>query len=158
MSSCFNDNFTKHVGYNYNGYKGVIDFFNKKTTTLISKKVTQLLIGVDEFNRRIIVPDHIIENVMSDVYDSFRPQTGSIYSRYTVSSEYTPNEYQTLVNQVIEIIVSDVKNNIEIEQNNKKLSAWTTVLGDFNDHGLRRHDVIKTNNKHPQRGLFNMNY
>lgn len=158
MSSCFNDNFTKHVGYNYNGYKGVIDFFNKKTTTLISKKVTQLLVGVDEFNRRIIVPDHIIENVMSDVYDSFRPQTGSIYSRYTVSSEYTPNEYQTLVNQVIEIIVSDVKNNIEIEQNNKKLSAWTTVLGDFNDHGLRSHDVIKTNNKHPQRGLFNMNY
>ena len=158
MSSCFNDNFTKHVGYNYNGYKGVIDFFNKKTTTLISKKVTQLLVGVDEFNRRIIVPDHIIENVMSDVYDSFRPQTGSIYSRYTVSSEYTPNEYQTLVNQVIEIIVSDVKNNIEIEQNNKKLSTWTTVLGDFNDHGLRSHDVIKTNNKHPQRGLFNMNY
>ena len=63
-----------------------------------------------------------------------------------------------MIDQTIEIIYSDVKNNLEIEENNKKLSVWTTVLGNFNDNGLRSHAPIKVLNKHPQYCAFFENY
>jgi hypothetical protein len=60
--------------------------------------------------------------------------------------------------QVINIITTDVKNNLEAEQCNSKLSIWTTVLGDFNEHGLRQHGPIKLKERRPTTMLFNMNY
>ena len=63
-----------------------------------------------------------------------------------------------MIDQVIEIIVSDVKTNYETELNNSKLSAWTTVLGDYNDNQLRSYPPIKVLNKHPQYMAFFENY
>jgi hypothetical protein len=63
-----------------------------------------------------------------------------------------------MIDQVIEIIVSDVKTNYETEENNSKLSIWTTVLGTFNDHQLRSHPVIKIKKRHANYMEFNMNY
>ena len=45
-----------------------------------------------------------------------------------------------------------------MEENNKKLSIWTTVYGDFNAHGLRQHPPIKIRKKRPDPFQFHMRY
>lgn len=150
--------YIKHVGYSENN-DCIKKYFAPNTIKLISYKITQLLEGVDEQNRPIIVPNKTIIGVMNDIYESYRPETGDIYSRYVVPSGTTSESYvQNMIDQVIEIITSDVRNNLEMEENNKKLSIWTTVYGDFNEHGLQQHPQIKIRNKRPTPLMFNMNY
>ena len=63
-----------------------------------------------------------------------------------------------MIDQVINIITTDVKVNLGMDEHNSKLSAWTTILGDFNEHGLRRHAPIKLRERRPMPMAFNMNY
>ena len=152
------DLYTKHVGYNDTNFC-IEKFYNPHSIDTISRKVTQLLKGVHPENRPIIVPDNIIKNVMDNIYESYRPATGDIFGRYNVPTDTTTVSYvQDMIDQVIEIIVSDVRTNYETEENNSKLSVWTTVLGSFNDHQLRSHPVIKIKKRRANRMEFNMNY
>ena len=150
--------YMRHVGYKENN--GCIrKYFSKDNVDLISYKITQLLMGVDPQNRPIIVPDKTICSVMSDIYNGFRPPTGDIYGRYNIPNGMDSESYvQDMIDQTIEIIVSDVSNNLGIEENNKKLTIWNTVLGDFNINGLRSHSAIKVLNKRPQPMQFFENY
>ena len=158
-SNICDDNFIKYVGYTQDDNPCIKQYFSKETVNTISKKITELLMGVDPLNRPIIVNDKNICNVMSSVYSSFRPQTGDIYTRYIIPSGQGPQNYVTdMIDQVIEIIVSDIKISLEMEQYNKTLTKWTTVLGDFNKHGLRQHAPIKVQNKRPAPFQFNMMY
>ena len=136
-------------------------YFSQNTIHTISHKLTQLLMGVDPQNRPIIIPDKQIGFVMDSVYRNFTPyNTGDIYTRYNIPSGSNTDSYvQNMIDQVIEIIYSDVRNNLEIEQNNSKLSIWTTVLGEgLNQHQLRSFAPIKTRLKRPAPFQFNMNY
>ncbi len=153
----FNDNFTRYPGYDDNGtcYKYL---FDPKTIRGISGKVSELLMGVDIKNRKIIVPDDVIGSVISNIYVNFVPSTGDIYSRYNIPSKDVQSVVAKILDQAIEVIVSDVKNNLEMAQNNAKLTVWTTVYGDFNEHGLRQHPPIKTLLRRPNPMEFNMNY
>ena len=153
-----NESYQRYVGYSDNSDM-LQRFFTQGTINMISAKVSQLLDGVDPQNRKIIVPDRTIANVMDSIYTNYRPRTSDIYGRYNVPSGDTCNDYITdMTDQVIEFIYSDVRNNLEMDQNNEKLSAWNTVLGDFNSNNLRSHPVIKIREKRPQPMLFNMNY
>lgn len=149
--------YVRHVGYQESN-DCIRSFFNPSTVKTISSKVTQLLQGVDPYNRPIIVPDKTIANVMDSVYNNFRPETGDMYARYNIPGNSEDNYIQKMIDETIEIIVSDVKNNIGMEECNRKLSVWTTVLGDFNDKGLRSHPQIKLRKKRPTPMQFNMNY
>lgn len=152
------DNYLRFVGYTEDNIN-IKKYYSSATVDTISHKVTQLLMGVDPQNRPIIVPNKTICHVMSQIYDSFRPQTGDIYGRYNVPSGSGAEDYvQNMIDQTIEIIVSDIRNNLEMEQNNAKLSIWDTVYGDFNEKGLRQHAPIKVRNKRPAPLQFNMNY
>ncbi len=149
--------------YRYVGYKEsnecIRAYFSADTVNIISNKVTELLMGVDPLNRPIIVPDENICAVMSAIFDNFRPATGDIYSRYNIPQGDGVGSYvQSMIDQTIEVITTDVRNNLEMEENNKKLTAWTTVYGDFNQHGLRQHAPIKIRNRRPDPMQFNMNY
>jgi len=147
----------KYVGYDSD--MGTMDFFSTEHVQNISKKITELLMGVDPYNRPIIVPDNTILSVMNNIYSNFRPQTGDIYGRYNIPTNKSADFYlQNMTNQTIEVIVTDVTNNYEMEQNNKKLSIWTTVLGDFTEHNLRSHPKIKIREKRPAPMQFKMNY
>jgi len=153
-----NDGYIKHVGYSQNN-ECIKKYFDAITVKTISHKITQLLQGVDPQNRPIIVPTKTIYRVMNDIYDSYRPPVGDIHSRYIVPSGTSSESYvQNMIDQVIEVITSDVSNNLEMEENNRKLSIWTTVYGDFNQNGLRQHAPIKIRKKRPQPLMFNMNY
>lgn len=153
-----NDSHVKHVGYSEDN-ECIRKYFDPETVCTISKKITELLQGVDPQNRPIIVPNSTIHSIMSEIKDNFRPPTGDIYGRYHVPTGINSESYvQNMIDQVIEIIVSDVKNNLGMEQTNSKLTAWTSVYGDFNSHGLRQHPPIKIRHKRPNPMQFNMNY
>ena len=152
------DNYNRYVGYKEDNV-GIREYFDTKTVRTISNKVTELLQGVDPENRPIIVPDKTICSIMSQIYYSYRPPTGDIYSRYIVPSGTSSESYvQNMIDQVIEVITSNVRNSLGMEENNRKLSIWTTVYGDFNEHSLRAHPPIKIRNKRPQPFMFNMHY
>ena len=150
--------YIKHVGYSDNN-PCIKKYFDISTIRTISHKVTELLQGVDPQNRPIVVPNKTIYSVMNDIYNSYRPPTGDIFSRYIIPSGTSSESYvQNMIDQVIEVITSDVRNNLGMDECNKKLSIWTTVYGDFSEHGLRQHAPIKIRKKHPQYMAFQMNY
>jgi len=135
------------------------EFFSKRNIQQISKKCTQLLMGVDKENRPIIVPDNRICSVMSDIYDGFRPKTGDIFTRYNIPTSYSESDYiNDLTNQTIEVIVNTVKTTLEMEENNEKLTVWNSVLGTFNQAQLVAYPPIKVRNRRPMPMMFNMNY
>ena len=151
-----NDQFIKHVGYIDNIC--IQNLYSKGNIKKISCKITELLMGVNKDNRPIIIPDKTICSVMSAVYENFRPETGDIYSRYNIPKAQEPDYIQRMIDEVINIITTDVKVNIGMEECNKNLSIWTTVLGDFNLHNLRSHSKIKLRERRPQSMAFQMNY
>ena len=154
------------INLNFQRYVGFTDtnpvtqkLFSTNTLDMISKKLTQLLMGVHPENKIIIVPNNIIANVLDSLYTTYRPQIGGIYSRYIIPTGLNSDDYTTdIIDQTIEIIYSDIKNQYDMEKNNKKLSVWNTVLGDFNENQLRSYPPIKILNKHPQYMAFFENY
>lgn len=157
--SIASDQYMRHVGFSDNNPSYAL-FFSADTIKTISKKVTQLLMGVDPKNRPIIVPDKLIVNIMNSVYENYRPiSAGNIYTRFTIPSNQTTESYVVdMVDNVIQIIYQDVKDNYEIDQRNSSLSIWDSVLGDFNSKGLRSFAPIKTRVRRPAPMQFNMNY
>ncbi len=135
------------------------NYFSEKNIKNISNKITDLLAGVDPDNRPIVVTDKNIINVMTGVYESYRPQNiGSIYGKHVATPESGDDIIRNMTDQTIEIIVTDVRDNLGMEECNKKLTIWTTVMGDFNDHSLRRHAPIKIQKKRPNPFEFHMHY
>ena len=157
-----NDQFTKHVLYSETEGDTISQcmqmLYSKSNLDIMSAKINQLLTGVNENNRPIIVPHSTICSVISAVYNNFRPETGDIFSRYNIPKSRGSDYIQRIIDETINIITTDVKNNLIMEQNNRKLTVWTTVLGDFNEHGLQSHPKIKIREKRPQPMCFNMNY
>jgi hypothetical protein len=151
------NNYTRYVGWRENN-PCIAKYFSPDTVNLISRKITQLLQGIDQKNRPILIPNSSICNIMSTVYSNFRPQTGDMYSRYIIPTDNQQSYVQNMIDQVIEIIVSQVKSELGFQQNNAKLTKWTTVLGNFNKHGLNQTPPIKVLQKRPTPMQFNMQY
>jgi hypothetical protein len=151
-------NFLRYVGYEQCN-PALNKLYDPTTIKMVSNKISELLRGVDPQNKRIVVPDDIICDVISGCYDNYRPPTGDIFSRYIIPNDKGPNDnVQNIINQAIELITMQVRNTMEMNQNNEKLTIWTTVLGDFNEHKLRQHAPIKVLKKRPAPMQFNMNY
>jgi len=149
------------VGWNYTseGNEKVAFIFSKQNVDYLSATISDALTGVDPEGRRIIIPDDKIVNVLNSVYlNGTRPNIGDIHSRFIVPSIETRNDVRDINNQTIAIIVSYIKNEIQMAENNKKLTIWSTLYGDFNEQGLRAHPTIKIRKRHPQYMAFNMNY
>lgn len=141
------------------GNEKVAFLFSQKNLDYLSETISDALTGVDPQDRRIIVPHDKICNVLNSVYrNGTRPNVGDIHSRYIVSSIQTRNDLRDINNQTIGIIVSAIKDEVETTENNKRLTVWNTLYGDFNQAGLRQHPIIKIRKRHPQYMAFNMNY
>ena len=112
------NNSSQHIVKNYNdmryvGWQSSNDcvkaFYSPMTVKIISRKVTELLQGVDPFGRKIVVSDDNISSIMSSLQNNYVPQVGDIHSRYNVSSNGKPqNMVQELIDRCIEIIVMDI--------------------------------------------------
>lgn len=133
--------------------------FSDQTIEYISDTITESLTGVDSRNRKIKVSCQAIRDLLNSVYQENASRgVGDIFSRYQVVEELQRDDYRDMIRRTIEIAVSQIRTQLEMEENNNKLSIWNTVLGDFNENGLRSHAPIKTRKRKPDSMLFNMNY
>ena len=148
----------RYVGWTEDANPCLQYLFSPQVVQLISNKATQLTMGLDPKNRKlVVVPERICE-VISSVYWNNRPATGDIYSRYNIPSHEQENIVQSIIDQTIEIITRNLRNEYGMIDANSKLSAWVQVMGDFNTHGLRQFAPIKVLGKRPETMQFNMNY
>ena len=158
----YNDtNFYAHVGWETtsNNNEQLQYLFSETTLNVISNQISDALRGVDPQGRRIIIPNDKIANVLSSVYRfGTRTDIGDIYTHDTIPENQNRNDIRNVINQTINIVVSAIRDEIEVIENNKKLTVWNTVYGDFNTQGLRQFPPIKLRQKHPQYMAFNMNY
>ena len=139
-----------------NAYKYLFEDCTIKT---MSNKISQLLEGVDPQGRKIVYPNERIREVVSQVFNnSKRPDIGDIRSKDIIPEEQIRNDVRFIINQSIGIITKTIRTEIGMAENNKKLSIWNTVYGDFNEKGLRAHPPIKILKNTPQLMAFNMNY
>lgn len=157
----YNGSYMANVGWEQtsSGNCQVESLYSDAVLQSISEAITKSLEGVDPQNKKIIVSKENIASVLSNVYRfGTRQNIGDIHSRYIVPQAEPRCDMRSIINQTINIIVSNIRDQTEMEQNNKKLTVWTTLLGDFNKEGLRAHPPIKIKRRHPQYMAFNMNY
>lgn len=155
----FDENFYRYSGYNpsspcYDSY------FSQKTVDIISRQVTQNLLGLLPDNRPIKVTDNVIGNVMSSVYQDRMSKVADIYTIYTIPDSRPVDFNNDMIDRVINIITQNIRIEYEMIKNNENLTKWTTILGDFNKHNLRSHSEIKVRERNTShRGMISwMNY
>jgi hypothetical protein len=151
----------KHPAKDFDADKDpVIEFLLKpENIRRIQEKTTELLSGVRPDGMDIVVSEKVIASVLSQIYNDWKgTNVGSIYSRYIQNNEEDRDDIRDMTDMCIEVIVNNIRNEVEIEDCNKNLSLWNSIRGDFNKNGLMPHDNIKLNRKRPSGCLFNMNY
>lgn len=152
---------TSIAGYDetYGNDPAITYLFSNDNIDRLSSGITAALRGTDPEGRDIVVARDRILSVLSSVFwDSTRERVGDIYTRYVIPDCYPRNDLQSFNLQAMNIIVSAVKDEYDTIANNKRLTVWNTLLGDFNTNGLRAHPPLKIRKKFPQRMMFNMNY
>ncbi|NBN98614.1 MAG: hypothetical protein EBV19_05150 [Flavobacteriia bacterium] len=150
-----------HPGWEYtsSGFANIEDLFSEKMIDEISTQITDALVGVDPQGRKIRLSNERILEVLSNVYqNATTPNIGDIHTRYIIPQEQPRNDPREIVNQTINLIVNAIKTQVEVTENNKQLTIWNSLYGDFNEKGLRAHAPIKIRRRHPQYMAFNMNY
>lgn len=132
--------------------------FTKTTVRVIQQKTSDYLLGVEPNGKKIVPTERVVIASLYGVFKNFHPTTGDIYGKYTVVDQTQRDDYSYIVDQTISLLVQGIRDDIGMAEQNQKLTIWTTVLGDFNEHGLRQYPPIKINNKRPDPMLFHMRY
>jgi|UniRef100_A0A6C0KGU9 hypothetical protein len=133
--------------------------FTKTTVNMIAQKVADYLTGVDANGRRIIPSERVVISALFGIFKEHVPRTGDIYGKFLVVDDSKRNDYAYIVDKTISLLVQGIRDDLGMAEQNQKLTIWTTVLGDFNEHGLRQHPPLKINNgKRPDPMLFHMRY
>lgn len=150
-------NYTRYVGYNSeNPLRAAL--FNKPVFDLIKRKVSELTRGVHPEGKIIAVTDDVVKNRLDQVCELYQPETGAIYTRYNFGDVGEANYPMEVIDIVVNSMVKQIKDEFEMIACNNNLTIWTTLYGDFNEHGLRQYPPIKINNRRSDRMQFNMNY
>jgi hypothetical protein len=159
-SSSYDKGWLRYAGWNQTSENpNYRVLFSEENMLAYQKEITRLLTGVGPNNRPIIVPLDTIGNVLYQCYETNTPRVGDIYSRYIQSeNSLQRNDIETIQKRAINIIVTQIRNEYGMAENNQKLTIWSTLYGDFNDQGLRSHPPIKLRNKHPQYMQFHLKY
>jgi hypothetical protein len=135
------------------------DMYSQVNVNLISQIVTNYLMKLK--GKPIIVSDVQIREMINSVWNAEQGRNyPNIYTIDTFDLNWDKcEEWLKRINLiVIQSIISQIKNEVEVEEINNNLSIWTTVLGDFNEEGLRAHSKIKLREKHPALMQFHMHY
>ena len=105
--------------------------FSDDSISQISKVITEKSRDRNTFAYPVVVPDHIIRNVLNEVADN--------YSLTKVGTD----PVREITNKAVWAILDDVSYNLGMERKAANYSAWDTVLGTFNRRGLQSHPQIK---------------
>ena len=150
-----NDNNNRYALYDATESKFENVLFSDKNLQYIGDKVSEKMACL---GRPVILTMKTISSAVSTVLNTYQPQLGDIFSIYQIPAENCRNDIWTINEQSIELIYKQLKTEFEIDENNKKLTVWTTILGDFNEHGLRQYSTLRLNHKPINKLRFNMNY
>lgn len=143
----------RHSGWNDDGqYNNLNVFLSDSTAAFIQSKLCSY------FGGKVIVPLDKIIHLMNGVYDGYRPSTGDIFTRYNVKSNENYNAVDELINQTLKIAYDTIRDDFDTRYQNSQLSIWTSVLGEFNEHGLRSHAPIKLKRRRVPSTFINMNF
>jgi hypothetical protein len=153
------EQYTRNVGFSTNN-ETFKYLFSDDTLDFISSEVTKLLHGVAPGGRDIVVPHETIVSVLNNIYISYRPQTGDIYSRYNITQFEPRDDANHIITETIQVIASQIKSEYGMMENNYKLDIWDSVLlGDgISRKGLRQYAPIKLREKRPTPLLFNYTF
>jgi hypothetical protein len=115
-------------------------YFSQETVDMISRKVTQLLEGVDSKGRTMLIPDETIRRLLGSIYENRR------------------GNKRDMIDMVIMAIVQQVKDEAEILEQNQKLSQWVVQYN--GDYGIVPYSELKlrTRQRRPTPMLFGMRY
>lgn len=130
--------------------------FTKRTVKIIQIKVYEYLLKA--MDKKIIPSERITITALYGVFENHIPRTGDIYGKYLVVDETQRDDYGYIVDKTISLLISGIQTDLEMQDANSKLSIWNTVLGDFNENGLRQFPPIKLRERGPDRMLFHMKY
>jgi len=158
VGDLYNDNYNRFVAYDQNLTPELNYLFSDENLDLVGAKIAELLKCLRKDGRPIIVARKVIAQVISQMQQNATRQIGDIYALYNIPQEYIRDDISRFNEMAIEFLYNQIKTDYEMEENNKKLTIWTTLLGDFNEHGLRQYSTIKLNNKPINKLRFNMNY
>ena len=165
--SCYDDNYKAFVGWEHNApfQGGYSAYFSPLNIQNLSQTIQKELLKRG-FN--MVVSQKTLSGVMSSVWRTNVPVRGDIYTLYNIPNlpaENNPqqlgvqeNDVEQLNQRVVNIIVNTITDEQELTKANESLSAWTTVLGSFNQHGLRSHDIIKIKENDYKKNFFVINY
>ena len=133
------------------------ELFTKRTVNMIRMKVYEYLLK--RMNKKISPSERIVIIALYGVFENHIPRTGDIYGKYLVVDETQRNDYAYIVDKTISLLVTGIETDIGMQEANSTLNIWNaTVLGDFNENGLRQHAPLKLRNRGPDRMLFHMKY
>lgn len=161
LDSSENLSYNAYVGWkaSTSGNIGLETLFSFENLSKIQKTLDIVLKNLHPKGKRIVVTIPQIANVVSNIYENSLPgQIGGIFSESVIPPAHPRNDIEEINQRTVQAIYNLLSTQFEVEENNKKLSIWNTVLGDFNENGLRAHAPIKTRNKHAQRMAFHMRY
>jgi len=123
-NSSYNGGYMANVGWESTteGNSELNYLFSDENLEALSQAITMALSGVDKYNRNIKVSKDNIASVLSNAYRfGTRQNIGDIHSRFIVPPSELRCDLRSLNNQTIQMIVSQIKNQMEMEENNKKL-------------------------------------
>lgn len=152
--------YMKYPGWNTTANTPEFQFlYSPERLLVVQQKISQLLQGLRDDGRPIIVPLETIGSVIYQCYESQKHQVGDIYTVYQIpqTAPYR-DDVRDIIDRAINIIVSQIRNEEETAQNNRKLTVWNTLYGEFNKQGLRAHAPIKVRRRGPMRFQFHMQY
>lgn len=118
--------------YEWNCDKKYSSLISDRNIRMISDKITELLQGVHPEGKSIKVPYETIRHVISSRFKLFQSFDISKINDETVS-----------------FIVGYISSEFQSIKTNQNYSAWTTLLGSQNDHGLMPVPQLKLKERRP---------
>jgi hypothetical protein len=109
--------------------------FSDRTIHIIKQKVYEYILR--KLNKKIVPSDRVVTSALYGVYYDHRPNTGDIYGKYLVVDEMQRDDYSSILDKTISLLIDGICTDIEMQEANSKLNIWdATILGDFNKNGL----------------------
>ena len=158
IGDLYNDNYNKYVAYDQSLTPNLNYLFSNENLELLSTTLSDLLKCLRKDGRPIVITHGVIAQVLSQVQQNATRQIGDIYTLYNIPQARIRDDITRFNEMTIEFLYNQIKTEYEMDENNKKLTIWTTLLGDFNEHGLRQYSTNKLNHKPINKLRFNMNY
>ena len=137
------------------GQGGYEVLFSQQNVDFLFKTIHSLL---QERGYNMVITPQVLSGVMSQVARTNDPVIGDIFTRYAIPPARDRDDLGQLNTRIVNTIVNTIVDEMENTKHNESLSAWSTVLGDFNREGLRSHDILKTKENDYMKSWTHWNY